>query len=114
MAKKTKRLPKKIAGVKIPKELRKAGGKAVTLAARHPVISDIVAAGLLAAAAALTDDKKMQAAAARLGEEAEEAGRKAGRARNAVKAAAGAIGQALLDELGDGKAAKRRPAPGTD
>ena len=114
MAKKTKKLPKKIAGVKIPKELRKAGGKAVTLAARHPVISDIVAAGLHLLVVGQRGGGGKQAGAARLGEEAEEAGRKAGRARNAVKAAAGAIGQALLDELGDGKAVKRRAAPGTD
>ena len=113
MGKKSKSsaIPKTIAGVKVPKKLRKAGDKAVKLAAEHPVIGDIVAAGLLAAAAALTGDKKLRDAARAIGEEADETAaatkRKAGRARSAAKAAAGAMGKALIDELGAGKVAKK-------
>jgi hypothetical protein len=44
-------LPKRIAGVKIPKALRKAGGKAL---ANAPLVSEIIAASLIAAAAALS------------------------------------------------------------
>lgn len=99
MAKKSKKatkakkdkLPKTIAGVKIPKEIRKAGVKL----AGHPVISDIVAAGLLAAAAALTETDAAGKAARAVGE----AARKTSRAGNVVKAAAGAMGQAILDEI---------------
>lgn len=108
MAKKSKKpkIPKKIGGVKIPKQARKAGNKALKLAVEHPVISDVVAAGLLAAAAALTGDRKLRDAARELGEEVKDAAAsaKAGRAKAAAKAAAGAMGKALRDELLAGKA----------
>lgn len=103
-AKKDKvKIPKKIAGVKIPKELRKAASETVAKIAAHPAIREIVATGLVAAAAALTEREapKKQAKAPR--EEAEgasdAAGREASKARAAVKAAAGAMGMALLDEI---------------
>lgn len=113
MAKKSKnaKIPKKVGGVKIPKEVRKAGDKALRLAAEHPVISDIVAAGLLAAAAALTGDKKLRITARELGEDVKEAASasagKASRAKAAAKAAAGAMGKVLRDELVSGPAGKR-------
>ena len=111
MAKKSKKskIPKKVGGVKVPKEVRKAGDKALKLAAEHPVISDIVAAGLLAAAAALTGDKKLRDTARELGEEVKEraSSAKTGRAKAVAKAAAGAMGQALRDELLSNKAAGR-------
>jgi hypothetical protein len=50
------KLPKSIAGVKIPKELRKAGNAAAEFA-RGPVVGEMVSAALLAAAASLTDSK---------------------------------------------------------
>lgn len=109
MAKKSKKtkMPKKVGGVKIPKEVRKAGDKALKLAAEHPVISDIVAAGLLAAAAALTGDKKLRITARELGEDVKETASassgKASRAKAAAKAAAGAAAKALRDELVAGK-----------
>jgi hypothetical protein len=43
-------LPKRIAGVKVPKKLRKAGGSAL---ASTPIVSEIIATSLIAAAAAL-------------------------------------------------------------
>ncbi|HWH17269.1 MAG TPA: hypothetical protein VNT77_02895 [Allosphingosinicella sp.] len=51
------KLPKKIAGVKVPKELRKVGNAARSLA-KQPVISELVAAALTAAAASLTAQNK--------------------------------------------------------
>lgn len=45
-------IPKEVGGIKVPKELRKAGKKAVELA-KDPVVSEVVAAALLSAAAAL-------------------------------------------------------------
>lgn len=54
-AKKDKvKIPKKIAGVKIPKEIRKAANGAIETLAEYPAISNLVASGLLAAAAAIT------------------------------------------------------------
>lgn len=110
MAKKAKKakLPKKVGGVKIPKELR---GAAAAIAA-HPVISDIVAAGLIAAAAALTEGKDVRKAAKAVGEGADEAAadatRQASKAKKVVKAAAGAMGAALLDEFAGGKSKRRK------
>jgi hypothetical protein len=94
------KIPKQIAGVKIPKGARKAGKKAIKLAAEHPVISDIVAAGLLAAAAALTKDRKLQDAARELGGEARKAASRAVKAGISAKVAGGSVREALLDELG--------------
>ncbi|HZG08947.1 MAG TPA: hypothetical protein VEZ70_08205 [Allosphingosinicella sp.] len=48
--------PKTIAGVKVPKKLRKLGDQAVK-AAKNPVVSEVVAGALLAAAAALRQGK---------------------------------------------------------
>ena len=45
------KLPKRIAGVKIPKKLRKSGGQVYTLL-QNPIVADLVAVGLLAAAGA--------------------------------------------------------------
>lgn len=46
------KLPKRIAGVKVPKELREPGGKLLE-AVRHPLVMDVAAAALMAAAAGL-------------------------------------------------------------
>ena len=93
------KIPKKVGGVKIPKEARKAGKKALKLAAEHPVISDIVAAGLLAAAAALTKDKKLQDAARELGADAQAVAGRAVRAGISAKVAGASVREALLDEI---------------
>ena len=59
MAKKSKKLkiPKKIAGVKVPKELRKAGKQLVKLA-EEPRARDIALAALAAGLAARKDSRK--------------------------------------------------------
>ena len=46
--------PKRIAGVKVPKELRKSGAKLVDTLS-HPLIADVAAAALMAAAGALRE-----------------------------------------------------------
>lgn len=49
---KNNRLPKRIAGVKVPKRLRKSSGSMLALA-QTPVVREIIASGLVAAAAAM-------------------------------------------------------------
>ncbi len=56
------KLPKHIAGVKVPKAMRETGGKFID-ALRHPLIADFAAAALLAAAAALREDDDVRKAA---------------------------------------------------
>jgi hypothetical protein len=51
------KLPKEVAGVKIPKKLRKAGSAAMDLA-QQPIVGEFVAAALTAAAASLMKDSK--------------------------------------------------------
>jgi hypothetical protein len=51
------KLPKEVAGVKIPKKLRKAGSAAMDLA-QQPIVGELVAAALTAAAASLMKDTK--------------------------------------------------------
>ena len=46
------KLPKRIAGIKVPKELREPGGKLLE-AVRHPLVMDVAAAALISAAAGL-------------------------------------------------------------
>jgi hypothetical protein len=60
MARKNK-LPKRIAGVKIPKKLRKRGGRVLAFL-ESPVVSSIVAAGLLAAADSISRQPKVKKA----------------------------------------------------
>lgn len=81
------KLPKTIAGVKIPKRVRKTGGSAVK-ALRHPLLADIVAAALLAAAAAIRDNKKVRRAA-------RTAKDKAGDAAKGVGAGAATLGTVI-------------------
>ena len=50
------KLPKRVAGVKVPKQLREPGGKLLD-AIRHPLVMDVAAAALMAAATALRDGK---------------------------------------------------------
>lgn len=91
MAKKGKKggkLPKKLAGVKIPKTLRKEGAKLGELV-KHPLVADLVAAGLVALAAKVGDSKKVQAAAGKAGDAASDA---AGKTRD------------MATELGQGAA----------
>lgn len=50
------KLPKRIAGVKVPKELRAPGGKLMEVV-RNPLVMDLAAAALAAAAAGLREGK---------------------------------------------------------
>ncbi|MBV9930374.1 MAG: hypothetical protein JO013_05470 [Alphaproteobacteria bacterium] len=69
---------KEIAGVKVPKGLRKAG-KAARKLAEQPVVSEAVAAALLAAAAALRDPPATKKGAKAAGDAAGEAAAGAGK-----------------------------------
>jgi hypothetical protein len=60
MAKKNK-LPKRVAGVKIPKKLRKRGGQVYAFL-ESPVVSHLVAAALLAAADNISKKPKVKKA----------------------------------------------------
>ena len=84
---KTKKLPKSIGGVKIPKKLRKRGAAIYELV-NEPVVrtvaANMIAAGLLAAADALATSKSV-----------EKAGKKAMRA-------ASEAGEATADSAGQG------------
>ncbi|GAA4756448.1 hypothetical protein GCM10023264_25100 [Sphingomonas daechungensis] len=58
---KTRKLPKRIGGVKIPKKLRKRGGQVYAFL-ENPLVSSIVAAALLAAADSLSKKPKVKKA----------------------------------------------------
>lgn len=94
MAKKDKKgsvLPKIVAGVKMPKALRKQGHHLAALA-RHPLAADIIAAALVAIAAHLRDDPKVKKAAAKVteaaGDTAEQVTAEVAKAATKVKKAA--------------------------
>jgi hypothetical protein len=103
-------LPTHLAGVPLPQNLREVAAAANQLM-RHPVVSDVISAGVLAAIAALAENESVRRAARHAGDEAEEAAdeaaRKVGRAKVAVKAAAGAMGKRLLDEVKGADAPKK-------
>ena len=70
-ASKTK-IPKQIAGVKIPKTLRDSGKAALKLA-QNPVAREMLSAGLMAAATAVAANSRARAAAANGGRDAADA-----------------------------------------
>ena len=105
MAKKSKKLkiPKKIAGVKVPKELRNAGKQLVKLA-EEPRARDIALAAIAAGLAARKETRKAaKEAAVEAGDEAANA---AGWITAALAAAALEAGRRVLETLdeSDGKA----------
>lgn len=107
-------IPKEIAGIKVPKELRKAGRKAVELV-QDPVVSEVVAAALLSAAAALragTGDKGQAAPAAKA---AQVAKREASAVGDAVKQIAADFARRTIEGVGERQRARRSrrgsPAP---
>ena len=55
------RLPKRIAGVKIPKKLRKRGGNFYAVL-KNPLVADLVAVALVAAADRIARQPKVKAA----------------------------------------------------
>ncbi len=60
---KSPKLPKRIAGVKVPKALREPGGKLLA-AVQHPLVLDAAAAALVVAATAIRDGSKRGTGAA--------------------------------------------------
>jgi hypothetical protein len=105
--KKKSKIPKQIAGIKVPKKLRKAGNKAVKLA-KDPVVGEVVAAALLSAAAALregaADSGKATPAAA--GDGAEGVKRQANALGDSLKGLAIDLARRTLEGLGDAERAK--------
>src|SRR5262249_10579078 len=85
-------LPKRLAGVKIPKELRRQAHHLAELA-RHPLVKEIVAAGLVALAATVREGKRDGAA----------------RVKKKVADAAEAAASAATEAMGtDSKAAPKK------
>lgn len=110
--KKKNKIPKQVAGIKVPKKLRKAGNRAVKLA-QDPVVSEVVAAALLSAAAALREgsssDRKGAAAAADGG--AEDVRRQASALGDSLKGLALDFARRALEGLGDSERAKAEAKP---
>ncbi|KAA2237428.1 hypothetical protein [Salinarimonas soli] len=85
---KAKKLPKTIAGVKIPKELRRKGGSLVDIL-ESPTARMIAAEALMALAGALAGNRTSRQAIAGAGQDAAEAGAQAAdRTGDAVRGAA--------------------------
>jgi hypothetical protein len=109
MGKKTKkerRIPKRIAGIKVPKELRKSGERLLDLAS-DPVVNQAISAALVAAAGALASGKGMRSAA-------KAAGLGGGAAAVKAKEGSGRVGIALgvaLAELAAGALGAAAQAP---
>lgn len=95
------KLPKKIGGVKVPKELRKAGEAAAEWA-RGPVISELAAAAMMAAAASLADGKKARDARREAGDLASETVKEATAVGTAVKKILIDAARTLLDNYENG------------
>ena len=97
--------PTHVAGIKLPPELREIAAAANQLV-RHPVVAEVISAGVLAAVAALAaENENVRRAAADARDDvedaADDAARTADRAKVAVKAAAGAMGKRIIDEVKD-------------
>jgi hypothetical protein len=111
-------LPKQVAGVKMPKKLRKATEKAIDLA-REPVVAELVAAALLSAAAALRGDKAAAKAAQGGVAAAADAGRKAVKLGDSLRSLAIELAERTLQSWdrpagggGGGKTGGGRPKAG--
>ncbi|HEX8620807.1 MAG TPA: hypothetical protein VF718_02470 [Allosphingosinicella sp.] len=90
------KIPKRIAGVKVSKAVRKAGKSALKLA-ETPAVSETVAAALLAAAAALRDPPATKRAAAAAADTAGEAGQEALRLGDSLRRLALDMARRTLD-----------------
>jgi|GEM_PF-3783285 len=99
------KLPKKVAGVKVPKELRKAGDQLARLA-QEPLAREIALAALAAGLAARKDVRKAaKQAALEAGDAAEDAVQGRGWVSAALGAAAFEAGRRVLVALEEGKVA---------
>jgi hypothetical protein len=95
---KKKKIPKKIAGVKVPKDLRKSAGK-LTKLAKDPVVREIALAAVAAGLAAREDTrKKAKKKAAEMGGEASESAGWVAAALGAAALEAGRRVSQVLDE----------------
>ena len=102
------RIPKRIAGVKVSKAVRKAGKSALKLA-ETPAVSETVAAALLAAAAALRDPPAARRGAKAATDAAGEAGREAIRLGDSLRRVALDMARRTLDAW---EAAESKPRTG--
>ncbi len=90
------KIPKRIAGVKIPKGLRDSGNAAVKLA-QSPMARELLSAGLAAAAAAVAANTRARKAAEQGGEDAAKG---FADVTNAATKSAGEIKSALVEAAG--------------
>jgi len=90
------KIPKRIAGVKVAKAVRKAGNSALRLA-ESPAVSETVAAALLAAAAALRDPPATRRGAKAAADAAAEAGQEALRLGDTLRRLALDMARRTLD-----------------
>jgi DNA-binding transcriptional regulator YiaG len=115
--KKSAKLPKEVAGVKVTKGLRKAGKAALKLASQ-PAVGEAVAAAMLAAAAALREGPAIKQGAKAAGDAAggaaEEAQRQASGLGDALKAIAIDVARRTVEawEEGSKKPAAKGPHEG--
>ncbi|HEX6374975.1 MAG TPA: hypothetical protein VFZ91_04575 [Allosphingosinicella sp.] len=103
------KIPKRIAGVKVSKAVRKVGKSALKLA-EQPAVSETVAAALLAAAAALREPPATKRGA-RAAAAAGEAGEEAIRLGDSLRRLALDMARRTLDAW---EAAESRPAGGRE
>ena len=104
------KIPKRVAGVKVSKAVRKAGKSALKLA-ESPAVSETVAAALLAAAAALRDPPATRRAAGAAADTAGEAGQEALRLGVSLRRLALDMARRTLDAW---ESADTRPRGGKD
>lgn len=94
--KKGPKIPKQIAGVKIPKGLRDSGKAAVKFA-QSPMARELLSAGMVAAAAAVAANSRARKTARQSGSEASDA---FAQATNAAAESASQIGAAFVEAAG--------------
>lgn len=108
---KSDKLPKKIAGVKVPKELRNVGGVVARLA-RDPAAREVALAALTAALAARKDNRQAaRKAIGEAGEAAQKAGKSASWIGPALTAAAVEAGRMLVDAYDGGNGSRDGSPP---
>jgi hypothetical protein len=103
------KIPKRIAGVKVAKAVRKAGKSALKLA-ETPAVSETVAAALLAAAAALRDPPATKRGARAAADAAGDAGQEAIRLGDSLRRLALDMARRTLDAW---EAAESKPRRGS-
>jgi hypothetical protein len=108
--KKKAKIPKQVAGIKVPKKLRKAGNRAVKLA-QDPIVGEVVAAALLSAAAALREGTSSKDAGAAGKTGGEDVRQQAGRLGDSLKVLAIDLARRTLEGLDDGRRAAGSEKP---